>query len=85
MPNDEIVTTLESVEKPWYQSKGVMGGLVAFVAILASSAGLGDMLTTEDHAEIVSAAIQVVAAVSAMVAVWGRMVAKASIVARPKS
>lgn len=57
--------------KPWYKSKGVVGGLVAFLAILSNWAGL-DL----DEGTLTEVSTLILGLVGAGVGIYGRVVAK---------
>ena len=60
--------------KPWYASKTVWGSLVAGAAIVAGFFGL--TVGAEDQASIVDSAVQIVGAIGAALAIYGRITAK---------
>lgn len=64
-------------EKPWWASKGVWGGLIALIAGIASA--FGYTLGADDQASIVNAAVTVAGVVGSLLAVYGRVTAKAAI------
>lgn len=55
----------------WYKSKGVWGGLIAIGAAIAGA--FGYVMTPEDQAGIVDAAVVVAGAVGGVLAVYGRV------------
>lgn len=60
--------------KPWYASKGIWGGIIA--AVTAALAAFGVTITESDQESLVQSGLALVAAVSAVLGVYGR--AKAS-------
>ncbi|QFT47799.1 hypothetical protein FIU97_14550 [Roseivivax sp. THAF40] len=73
--------------KKFYQSKGVMGGLVAVAGagngiapILAIALGsMGYQVTGADAAEILQGVEQIITAGAGLIAVWGRVSASARV------
>lgn len=57
--------------KPWYQSKGVIGGLVAVASVVAGAAGYN--LSPDDQEAVVLALSAVGSAVGALLSVYGRL------------
>ncbi|WP_201353807.1 hypothetical protein [Hydrogenimonas urashimensis] len=58
-------------EKPWYQSKGVWGGIVSILAIVLGV--FGYTVSPEDQQAIVVALTSVGATVGSVVAIYGRI------------
>lgn len=63
--------------KPWYLSRTIWASLVVVAATLASA--LGFTIENADIEALVEAILQTVAAVAAVAAIAGRMVARARI------
>jgi len=62
---------MDNQNKPWYQSKAVIGGAIA---VAAGVAGLfGYAITPEDTAAVTDAIVAVGAAVGGILAVVGRL------------
>lgn len=68
----QIVAALPDQSKPWYLSKGVIGGVGSIVAGILMIAGVD----TVDATDGVNAALGAIAGLSGVVAVWGRIAAK---------
>ena len=60
-------------EKPWYLSRTIWGSLVAVAAAVAGLAGIP--LNGAEQAQIADAMVQIVGAVGALVAIYGRIAA----------
>ncbi|MEM7214834.1 MAG: hypothetical protein AAF423_04760 [Pseudomonadota bacterium] len=58
-------------EKDWYMSKTIWGSMIAVAASL--SGGLGISLDTQSQAELADAIIQVIGAMGAIFAIYGRL------------
>lgn len=58
-------------EKHWYQSKTVWGALLAVTASLLSAMGIS--IDTAAQSDIADAMIQLVGAVGAIIAIYGRL------------
>lgn len=69
----------EQESKPWYLSRGVIGGLVAMVIGIVGAFGFGAGLVGE-QAAIVDTVLQIATAGAGALAVWGRIRAKKKIV-----
>ena len=67
------------MNKYWYQSKGVMGGLVSAVAVVASIV-FGVDVGEAEQANLVEILLQGTAVVAALVASYGRIVAEDHII-----
>ena len=67
------------MNKYWYESKGVMGGLVSAVAVVASVVFGVDVSDTE-QSNLVEIILQVTAVFAALVAAYGRIVAEDHII-----
>jgi|TARA_R110002110_G_scaffold415850_1_gene657970 dihydrodipicolinate synthase/N-acetylneuraminate lyase len=65
------------MEKKWYKSKAVWGGLIAVVAAIASA--LGYAISPEEQDTIIEAVIAVVGGVGGVLAVYGRVKADSTI------
>lgn len=63
--------------KPWYQSKGVWGSVIAFVAIVAGM--LGFDLTDADQESLAEIAVAIGGALAALVGLIGRLTARARV------
>lgn len=58
-------------EKSWYQSKTIWGALIAVAASMSGS--IGYSISPANQAELAQAMVQLVGAVGALVAVYGRL------------
>lgn len=67
----------DDLSKPWYQSKAVVGGLVAIGSGVAAAFGV--VLAPEDQEQIIAIVTAIGAAVGGLAAVYGRVTAKTTI------
>ena len=58
-------------EKNWYASRTIWGGIIA--ALASVFGGFGLSIDTGSQAELTDAAIQLVGAIGAVVAIYGRL------------
>lgn len=66
--------------KHWYLSKGVIGGVVAFVCgVLLTTGVLNEQVAEADINTIADKIVAIVGALAALVAIIGRITAKAKI------
>jgi dihydrodipicolinate synthase/N-acetylneuraminate lyase len=65
------------MEKKWYKSKAVWGGLIAVLAAIASAFGYA--ISPEEQDTIIEAVIAVVGGVGGVLAVYGRVKADSTI------
>lgn len=63
--------------KPWYASKGVVGGIVAVAA--GGAALFGYSISPADQASLVELAAGLASAIGGVLAVWGRISATRTI------
>jgi uncharacterized membrane protein len=63
--------------KPWYQSKGVWGSIMAFVAIVAGVFGFD--LTDADQESFAEIAVAIGGALAALLGLVGRLTARARV------
>lgn len=56
--------------KPWWQSKGVIGGAVAVVSAIAGLLGV-----SFDEGQLTESLLMIGAGVGGVLAIWGRVVA----------
>ena len=61
------------MDKAWYMSKGVWGGLIAIAAAVAGAFGIA--VSPEDQASLAEAAVVVASAVGGALAIVGRVMA----------
>lgn len=61
-------------EKPWYLSRTIWGSLVAVAAAIAGIGGIS--VGADAQSQIADAMVQAVGAAGALVAIYGRLVAK---------
>lgn len=61
-------------QKPWYQSKAVIGGIVAVLASIA--AAFGYAVSPESQGEITNLVVAIAGGVGGLLAVYGRIKAK---------
>lgn len=59
--------------KPWYLSRTVWGALIAISASIGGAFGL--VISEQEQATLADAALQIVGAVGAVVALYGRLAA----------
>lgn len=68
---DAVEAAISEAQKPWYQSRGVIGSIIAIVAGVAGSFGYGIPV------EVQGQAVDVIAAGGALIggalALWGRL------------
>jgi Na+-transporting NADH:ubiquinone oxidoreductase subunit NqrE len=65
------------MEKKWYQSKAVWGGLIAVAAAIAGAFGYA--VSPDDQASIVEAVVAIGGGIGGVLAVYGRVKAEAYI------
>ena len=65
------------MEKKWYQSKAVWGGLIAVAAAIAGAFGYA--VSADDQASIVEAVVAIGGGIGGVLAVYGRVKAEAYI------
>jgi Na+-transporting NADH:ubiquinone oxidoreductase subunit NqrE len=65
------------MEKKWYQSKAVWGGLIAVAAAIAGAFGYA--ISPDDQASIVEAVVAIGGGIGGVLAVYGRVKAEAYI------
>jgi len=65
------------MEKKWYQSKAVWGGLIAVAAAIAGAFGYA--VSPEDQSSLVDAIVAIGGGVGGVLAVYGRVKAEAYI------
>lgn len=65
-------------EKAWYLSKTIWGSLISVAAALAAAFGIA--IDAESQLAIADATVQIVAAVGALIAIYGRLTATRVIV-----
>lgn len=63
--------TTETQNKPWYESKAVIGGIVAVASGIAGVAGIA--ISPENQEAIVAAVTAIGSAVGGALAVYGRV------------
>ena len=59
------------MEKKWYQSNAVWGGIIALLAAIAGAFGFS--IGAEDQAGLVDAALSVAGAIGGVLAIYGRV------------
>lgn len=62
------------MEKKWYQSKAVWGGIIALLAAIAGAFGFS--VGAEDQSGLVDAALSVAGAIGGVLAIYGRVKAE---------
>lgn len=60
--------------KPWYMSRTVWGALIAIAASIGGAFGI--MINEVDQAQLADTALQIVGAVGALFALYGRLAAE---------
>lgn len=65
-------------QKKWYESRGVIGAVVAVIASIASAFGLAE-ISGENQEALVQGVIGFTGAVAGLVAAWGRIRASSKI------
>lgn len=76
MADDTTVTTLP--EKPWWQSRTIIGAAVTTVALVLNLTGVATVSDAE-QTELLDFAMQGIALGGALVAFWGRFQAKTEV------
>jgi len=63
--------------KPWWQSKGIWGGIVAGLGVLLNI--FGYEFGAEDQANLLAQIDNIMMAVGVLLGLWGRITAKAKV------
>lgn len=67
----------DSDTKKWYQSKGIIGGIVTILAVALGA--FGYQLAPEDQTQLIEAVSAIGGVIGGLLAIWGRMAATKNI------